>query len=201
MSRFSTGSECKSSALLLLSSSIRRVKGGRMAPGGEEQVTTARKVAGVLAEGPGVAPWRQKAARHGMSCRTQTRAGEDGPFCHISSVIWAQTSLNLAGRSLLPASPPGLRADQGLRGPQQGRLGSTGKAGGRRLSLMTRLPSRIPGSPGRPARCITPLAAPDCGLALDLSPPCPFHVKPRWNTAFPPQVPRTPGAGNRALLP
>ena len=34
-----------------------------MAPRGEEQVTTRRTVAGVLAEGPGVTPWRQKAAR------------------------------------------------------------------------------------------------------------------------------------------
>ena len=121
-----------------------------------------------------------------MSCRTQTRAGEDGPFCQISSVIWAQTSLNLAGRSLLPASPPG---------PTAGPAG-VHRQGGREAPVTHDLPALEDSQlPGHPACCITPLAAPDCGPALDLSPPTSLPLEAEMEHHVSSASAAHPGAG------
>ena len=67
---------------------------------------------------------------------------------------------------------------------------------------MTCPPSRIPSSPAT-----LPAASPLWLLLTAARPwtsahPRPFHLKPRWNTTSPPQVPRTPGRvqGSPALV-
>lgn len=147
-------------------------------------MTTPRKVAGVLAERPGVAPGDRRRPDCGLSCRTQAGAGEDGPFRYLGSNIpepcWEEP---------VPCWSSWCGELTGFCGAlSRGRLWGHRRGGQEaRVSHYPPRPQASPAPQACPARSFTLLAPPDSAARPWTSAhPCPFQVKPRWNTAFPP---------------
>lgn len=113
----------------------------------------------------------------------------------VPSVIWAQTSLNPAGRSLLPRWSSWCRELTGVCGAlSRAGSGSTGR--GRREARVSHYPTRPEpsGSRARPARCFTPLAPSDSAAGPGPQPtPVPSRLNRDGTRPFLPKRRPLPG--------
>lgn len=162
-------------------------------------MTTPHEVAGVLAEGPGVAPWRQEAARR-WDVLQDTDSGRRGRslLSHLLSYLGSDIP---EPRWEEPPPRQTSRAESrpGPAGPSAGPAG-VHRQGGREAPV-THDPPALEDSrlPGRPARCMTPLAAPDSVAGPGPQPThvpstlsrdgtrrflCKCHAPPGWVTGF-----------------